>query len=279
MKTLLNSSMQWWRTDAYEDATPLPESLKETAPYGVALVNVNPDGSTQPGWGGDKFMDSFKQKLFAHRPKTYRFKKQQTPFAIVMRSVPLVCIDIDGKNGGLEGVNQLGLLPPTLAETSKSGDGYHLFYAVEDEWHEELGFAGVLDAIGIVPGVDIRGVGCVYHYAPQRWNTRQIADLPEHVYERLISRRQLKSATADRIEKVLQGGDDMETAMLHSELERELAKPIASGARNNTLFAIGSQMKAAGMKNWSTLVGARANAIGLAAGETAKLLGNIEKYA
>ena len=64
------------------------------------------------------------------------------------------------------------MLPPTLAETSKSGDGYHLFYLVDEEWDDEKGYGLLGDRIGIEQGVDIRATGCVYHHPQQRWNDR-----------------------------------------------------------------------------------------------------------
>ena len=53
-------------------------------------------------------------------------------FAFVMRAqCSLVCIDIDGKNGGLihAPVKLEACCAHTLAGASKSGDGYHLWYA------------------------------------------------------------------------------------------------------------------------------------------------------
>lgn len=277
-------SLKWWMNDAFTDGTPLPDQLIQLAPHGPALVSVFGSGATQGGWGlrdtgSGAFMENFQAGKFRHRTKIHALKTHETPFAIVMRSVNAVCIDIDGKNGGLENVGQLGYLPPTLAETSKSGDGFHLFYSLEDEWDEEYGFADVADVIGLVEGVDIRATGCVYHYPQQRWNDRQIVPAPEHLLQRLQHRHQRRAAAADKITKIVTEGDEMDTAMLQSDLINELAKPMQKGGRNNTLFAIGSQMFLAGVDNWDELVYGRAQEVGLSVEESDKLVQNIQRYA
>lgn len=277
-------SLQWWKTEAFNDDTPLPEQLKELAPYGVALVSVYGEGATQGGWGlrdsgHGSFMKNFRSKLFSHRTKVHAMKTRGEPFAIVMRSINAICIDIDGKNGGLESVTQLGLLPPTFAEISKSGDGFHLFYSVDEPWDDEFGFNTLDDMIGIVEGVDIRATGCVYHYPQQRWNDRPIAPAPEHLLQRLHARKMHRSAAADRITKITNEGDEMDTAMLHSDLMKNLAKPIQAGSRNNTLFAIGSKMFLAGMEGWETFIADRADEVGLEEDETKRLISNIALYA
>ena len=47
---------------------------------------------------------------------------------------------------------------------------------------------------------------------------------------------------------------------------------------NNTLFAIGSQMKQAGVEGWDEKVEQRALQLGLAQEEVDKLVGNIDRY-
>src|SRR5690349_5727976 len=181
-----HSSMPWWRTDTYDYDVAVPNEFNEQeGPKGLALVKTWPDGRTQPGWGlqgrdgGEGFMPRYLRGEFNERRVVYGYEHDRWSFAFVMRSVALVCIDIDGKNGGLEHAKRLGALPPTLAETSKSGDGYHLFYSVDEEWDDDRGFARLADRIGLEQGVDIRATGCVYHYDTQRWNGRVLAPLPE----------------------------------------------------------------------------------------------------
>lgn len=277
-------SLKWWMSDAFTDDTPLPDQLIQLAPHGPALVSVFNSGATQGGWGlrdtgSGVFMENFQAGKFRPRTKILALEKHETPFALVMRSVNAVCIDIDGKNGGLENVGQLGYLPPTLAETSKSGEGFHLFYSLEDKWDEDYGFGDVADVIGLVEGVDIRATGCVYHYPQQRWNGRQIVPAPEHLLQRLQHRQQRRAAAADKITKIVTEGDEMDTAMLHADLINELAKPIADGSRNNTLFAIGSQMFLAGVEDWDDLIYDRAQEVGLSAQESDRLVHNIQRYA
>lgn len=276
-------SKPWWMTDTYDVDVPLPQQIKDLAPYGPALVSVYSEGSTQGGWGqidsgSGTFMENYLAKKFAHRTKVHMSKTKGAPFAIVMRSVKAVCIDIDGKNGGLTSATQLGLLPPTLAETSKSGTGYHLFYELPEEWDDKLGFASLSDAIGIVEGVDIRATGCVYHYPQQRWNDREIVPLPKHLLDRLEAKQTTRLAASDRFEKIITEGDEIDMAMLHSELEKELAKPITDGSRNNTLFAIGSKMYAAGYDDWQTMIENRGEELDLDPDEIDKLVLNIVRY-
>ena len=108
------------------------------------------------------------------------------------------------------GLAALGILPPTLAETSKSGNGYHLFYLVsEDEWDPNAGFGMFGDRIGIEQGVDFRGTGCVYHYQSQRWNDRPLAELPDRIKDRLKAAQQRKAASAANIVKTLEDNGAM----------------------------------------------------------------------
>ena len=73
--------------------------------------------------------------------------------------------------------------------------------------------------------------------------------------------------------------DPEEIAIMHDDLITELSRPIPAGKRNNTLFAIGSQMAEAKVTDWQTLVGDRAVAVGLDEDEVDKLITNIGRYA
>lgn len=274
----------WWRTDDYALESPLPQQIKEAAgPKGVALVRAFDDGRTTGGWGTDPsaaagtFMENYDKLAFAERRALHGFVKNGWPFAIVMRSVRLVCVDIDGKNGGLIHAKKLGALPPTLAETSKSGDGYHLFYSLDQEWDEE-GFGSLHDRIGVEQGVDIRATGCVYHYPQQRWNNRTPVPMPDYLLDMLMTKQSDKVYRAAFVGKVIESGDETEILMMQDALLDDLAKPIPAGKRNNTLFAIGQQMKSAQIPDWETLLADRANEVGLDAGEVEKLVANVTKY-
>jgi hypothetical protein len=270
----------WWRTDEYVDDQAIPSALQQYAGLeGVALVRAWPNGKTDPGWGAETFMSRYQRRKFNPKPILMGYDEGMFAFAFVMRSVRLVCIDIDGKNGGLEHVGKLGMLPYTLAETSKSGDGYHLFYKTsDDQWDPELGFAEFADRIGIEQGVDIRATGCVYHHPHQRWNDRAVAELPQHIKDRLRAKAQAAAAQTAAIKAVLTNEDPLEVAMMQDELITDLNKPIAAGKRNTTLFAIGTQMCEAQVPGWQGLVEKRATDIGLDRDETAKLIANITKY-
>lgn len=277
--------LPWWQSDIYDDDAAAVDSFMLLAgPEGPALVKAWPDGRTDPGWGltgaGGKegFMPRYLRGEFNSRRVIYGYAHGRWAFAFVMRSVQMVCIDIDGKNGGIEFAKRLGLLPPTLAETSKSGDGYHLFYTVDEKWDPVNGFGLLGDRIGIEQGVDVRATGCVYHHAQQRWNNRRPVPLPDHLYQVLTRREQKLAATQERIHKILDSEDEMEILMMHEELLSELEKPIPQGKRNNTLFAIGSQMNEAAVPDWEKAVSERAHKAGLDTEETAKLISNITKY-
>lgn len=279
-------SQPWWRTDTYDHDYPIPtDLLSECGPQGVALVRVWPKGNTDMGWGLENkkdnpgFMHRYAKKQFAAGPIVWGFNQKRWAFAFVMRSMRVVCIDIDGKNGGDLGIGKLGMLPYTLAETSKSGDGYHLFYRVsEDEWDAVSGFGMFADRIGIEQGVDFRATGCVYHHSQQRWNGRPLAELPAHIKERLHKRAQAAAAQTAAIVAILDGEDKMEVILMQDQLLEDLKKPIPSGRRNNTLFAIGTQLKLAQVPDWEKALHARALAVGLSAFETDKLVTNVVKY-
>jgi hypothetical protein len=258
--------------------------LSYAGPKGVALVRAWPDGRTDQGWGlvgkdgGEGFIPRYERGEFNDRRVLYGFKNGRWNFAFVMRSVRLVCIDIDGKNGGLEHAKRLGMMPPTMAETSKSGDGYHLFYSVEEEWSPTKGFGLLSDRIGLEQGVDIRATGCVYHHATQRWNDRTPVALPEHLKKLLLHREQKNAATTERITKILDTADELEILMMHDEMLADLAKPIPAGKRNNTLFAIGNHLREAKVPEWEEKILERAGQVGLSDEEAEKLVANIERY-
>jgi hypothetical protein len=254
-------------------------------PNGVALVKAWPDGRTDPGWGLNPpkgslegFMPRYLRGEFDARRVLFGYERDRWAFAIVMRSLRLVCIDIDGKNGGIDTAKGL-ILPPTLAETSKSGDGYHLFYFVDEVWHNDEGYASLHDRIAFVQGVDFRSTGCVYHHKQQLWNDRKPVILPQHIHELLSKRQQGVAATQARITSVLAGDDQMEVLMLQDEILSRLKKPIPQGKRNNTLFAIGAEMKSAAIPGWEQLLTDRALDLGLGADETVKLVKNVGLYA
>ena len=276
----------WWTTDTYDLDLAVPKEFEGLAgPWGVALVRTYPNGKTDPGWGLQSkdgkptFMPKYQAHNFSPKSVVWGYERGNWAFAFIMRSMKLICIDIDGKNGGLVHAGKLGMLPLTLAETSKSGDGYHLFYSTtEDEWDELTGFSEFSDRIGIEQGVDIRATGCVYHYPSQRWNGRHIAELPLHLKDRLLKHTQAKVAQSEAIVKILESEDQMEVVIMQDQLLVDLAKPIPAGRRNNTLFAIGQQLKLAQIPNWETALHERATQVGLDADEADKLVANVGKY-
>ena len=284
MSKPLTVAPPWWtETSSYTESSLLPPTDIHTltGPLGPAYVEVFADGSTAPGWGGKTFISKYAKRGFHARRAVAMFDRKQTPFALVMRSVSMICLDIDGKNGGFESAAALNL-PVTLAETSKSGNGYHLFFTVDDTWNATFGFDRLRDRIGWRTGIDVRATGCVYHYPSQRWNTHSPAPIPEGILVDLEQSRDDLEARATFITQLREStdpDDQMEFLMLTTTMQSKLTAPIPAGKRNNTLFAIGAEMKIAGIIGWAEQVYNRAVEVGLADDEAEKLVNNIEKYA
>jgi len=272
----------------YTDTSPIKPMV--TGPEGYALVHVYPqpegDPKTQPGWGlvGSNgkpgFMENYSARKFDKTTALYQFKTHGSPFALVMRSVQAVCVDIDGKNGGFESVRQgkLGILPPTLAERSKSGNGVHLFYATDEPWHSSEGFNQFRDMIGVAPGVDIRATGCVYHYAGQAWHDSftALAPVPAELNQILTAAK-----TAPLMTRAVVAGyttEEHELAVINATSDLHAANP-APGTRNTTLFALGCKLSALDIPDWEVALFAKATAVGLDPVESRKIISNVIRYA
>jgi hypothetical protein len=259
-------------------------------PKGIALVDVYKDGATTPGWGPtptekhDGFMREYERGRFVARPRVNRFTDKGAPFAFVMRSVNMIAIDIDrhlddGGKDGFIGIRALGIeLPETMAETSKSGSGRHLFYRTHQLWNPDHGFGQLGDTIGIAPGVDVRAVGCVYHYESQRWNSAELVDAPQLLLEILELHQAKKLARTTNLAAAAAGDlDDTEVLIMHDQLTTQLAGPIPAGKRNVTLYAIGKDMHLAGVPDWAEKIRARGDEIGLPTDEIEKIIVNASK--
>jgi hypothetical protein len=70
----------------------------------------------------------------------------------------------------------------------------------------------------------------------------------------------------------------MEVLMMQDELLEDLKKPIDQGKRNQTLFAIGQQLKAGAVPDWEDALHARALQVGLPQDEADKLVKNVGRY-
>lgn len=266
---------QWFEDKKqYTDDSPLGP-LKEFSPD---LIRVYPGiEKVQPGWGRKTYMDNRNKNAFSRRRALRFYENTSQPFAVVMRSIPVICVDIDGKNGGIETANTLQL-PRTAAEISKSGNGYHLFYELLDQWDEKYGYQSMGDVNGLVPGIDIRGTGIVYHYPGQLWNQTTITPLPKSLFELVDRRSKLKYES-----RVTRSGasalDEDDLAILHDKLKTRLERTIPQGMRNNRLFEVGAKMYAAFYPNWQLELYDRGLEVGLDEKEIGGIIESIEKYA
>ena len=281
--------MEWYEDSAqFTNKRPVPRDFNKYAgPKGLALVDVYRDGRTTAGWGLTQtngkpgFMHNYMKNKFWDKPRILNFDKRQAPFAFIMRSVRLIMVDIDKHDGGSNGLSSARTLdlPPTLAETSKSGNGRHLFYSVEDSWCEDKGFSVINDTLGILPGIDIRGVGCAYHYETQAWNSLPVVPLSEEVLELLLLKEKQKNTRSDIYRAAAMATLDAEEILvIHDALLADLAKPINIGKRNATLFAVGSQLYDAGVEDWDGRLKQRGIELGLEEEEMDKIIHNIIKY-
>src|SRR5690349_21418285 len=103
---------QWFeKNDQYDQKIALPGQI-QSYPR-LSLIRLFSSGKTQPGWSAKKFVRNEEEGAFDPKRALKFYEKYNMPFAIVMRSVPLICVDIDGKNDGIKTARALGL-PPTL---------------------------------------------------------------------------------------------------------------------------------------------------------------------
>ena len=275
----------WWQTDEYDDPSLLSHLSNPDlwGPNGIALVKAYESGATQAGWGlvssdgSAGFMERYMRNEFRENRVIYGYTREAFGAALIMRASRLVCIDIDGKNGGFDYVKDLGLLPPTLAERSKSGNGYHLFYTLPDTWDPVKGFDMIRDQVGIVKGVDIRATGCVYHWHQQRWNDRAVHEAPAWLIQRLTRNQSYSEARSNKVQNTLASQDETEILLMQDELVAQLNRTIPAGRRNTTLFAIGVQMRTAQIQDWEDHITRRGDEIGLDPDETAKIVSNVSR--
>lgn len=289
---------EWWmEKERFDRDTEVPFPGDVIGPKGPACVAVYGDGRTQPGWGlaypnsspkagQPNFMPRYNRGEFAARVAVANYRKKQSPFAFVMRSLQMICVDIDGKNGGFDSTLRLGDLPVTLAETSKSGNGVHLFYRTDEPWDENTGYGLFSDHIGLVQGIDLRATGCVFHYPTQLWNNEELAPIPDQLRELLTAkaerRRSINRTKALGLVQTTQEDPEMtELAQMltNAEFEEELKRPLMSGGRNNALFALGAKARQANIEDWQTKIADKAIEVGLDTAEIEKLIRNIENYA
>jgi hypothetical protein len=199
---------------------------------GVAVVAVYGE-KTQPGWGNERFMRNYLRQFFAHPIE------EGKPYALVMRSLRLLCVDIDGKNDGYTTAAKLNL-PPTLAETSRSGNGHHLFYEYPDVWDKEQGYVSQPDRIGMWPGIDIKSTGVVYHHSHQLWNSEAIAVLPGDVWAKLQQRNERDAELRITPSQAAELTDD-DLKFKRDILLIELSRPRKDG-RDSSLWRIGASL-------------------------------------
>lgn len=265
---------QWFETDTYDQVSADTRLAPYWGPEGPAIVKVFDNDKTQAGWGEADFMRNYKLGKF-------RQAVHNAPFAYVMRSFFGLVVDIDGKNDGINNAKQLNL-PPTLTETSKSGNGYHLWYTMPVShmavWDDDKGFATLSDRIGLVKGVDIRVTGCVFHYPQQLWNSVHLQPAPGHLINKIMVRESM-SVTPARVKELIASDDQVEIKRLVNEALTSLEKPIPHGRRNQTLFAIGSQLYLLDFPGWEGIIRKAGEDNDLDSLEVEKIIRNVPNYA
>lgn len=225
---------EWYEEpEQYAHGTPWYDLEQHAGPYGIAVVQVYGE-KTQPGWGAQRFMKNYSRKFF----DIIRIKGDE-PFALVMRSLRLLCVDIDGKNDGYKTARKIEL-PPTLAETSKSGNGHHLYYSYPDTWDSEEGYMGQPDRIGMWAGIDIKSTGVVYHHPHQLWNSEAIAELPSDTWDKLLKRNARDAQLRVTSDQVAEMTDD-DLKFKRDMLLIELSRPRLHG-RDSSLWRIGASL-------------------------------------
>jgi len=244
----------------------------------ASLVKVNSDGTTQKGWGQDDFVRNQEAGHFPVEKSLRLFARYGQPYGIVMRSLPMLCTDIDGKNGGI-GTSRVLNLPRTLAERSKGGNGYHLFYSIPYTlWDPVYGYNEIPDIIGLIPGVDIKGTGIVFHYPNQMSNLLDVAPLPPSLHSLVSRAREIRHhARVTRADA--ENLDDEEKAILWDSLLTKLNARFAAGNSNNSLYKIGARMFSADYPDWQAEIARRGREIGKDEREISEIIKNIENYA
>jgi hypothetical protein len=268
----INSAPWYEQKKQYVDDAPIPATWPTKRE--LALVHVAGDGATTKGWGRESFMDNYRAGKFEPTGYLRRFAHGR-PFGFVMRAVPLFCVDIDPKHGGLQSARILAL-PPTLAETSRSGNGFHLFYKEpKATWDEKYGFESLPDPNGLLPGIDIRSTGIVYHYPQQRWNDLAPAKPPPGILRLLAERKRMNEAAIART-AAYKDLDPVDRAMYADELLDELRKFVPEGRRNTVLYSWGC--KADGVvKDWPLHLYLRGEQLGLEEYELTQLIRSVQK--
>lgn len=266
---------QWFEDNTQYTIPELPAQIGKYPK--LSLVRVYQSGKTQPGWGAKDFVENQKKNAFDSDVALNAFHKYSQPFGIVMRALPFICVDIDGKNGGVETARAMNL-PRTLAERSKSGNGYHLFYRLPyTNWSDLRGFDEFPDIIGLVPGVDIKGTGIVFHYPNQLWNVLDIELLPPSLAVLIGQVREIKRYARLTREGALNLDED-ELVILHDQLREELHARMEVGHRNQKLYALGARMFSSRYPSWDIEVFNRGLELGLEISEVSELIKNIETY-
>jgi len=266
--------MKWYEDKSqYTDSSALPYPGKVWER--LSLVHVQSDGSTTKGWGRERFMDNYEGGKFIPRGYLRRFEHGRA-FGFIMRALPLFCIDIDPKNGGLQSAKILEL-PVTLAETSRSGAGFHLFYREpRAKWDKRYGYESLPDANGLLPGIDIRATGIVYHYPQQRWNDLSISKAPTGVIKLLEAKKRSLEIVKERT-AAMKDLDPVEKAIFADELLTDLKQAIPEGRRNTVLYAWGC--RASGIvKDWPLHLYHRGEQLGLESPELVQIIQSVQRY-
>jgi hypothetical protein len=211
--------------------------------------------------------------------------------ALLMKSINVLCVDIDGKNGGMDNLHKLGYLPPTLAEISRSGTGYHLYYSLTDAQNStfSMDFAG---KSALATGVDIKTQGLVFQAVAtskhQMYNARQLSLIPDSLAN-LVELNTIKKQKARVFFKSPQGlkelekkrqaqpKDEWDWSSLGTPCSGYCLSPIPQGMRNDSLYTFGLAKMANGETDWEKHMGHAARKSNIPNDELGVLVGQVKR--
>lgn len=149
-------------------------------------------------------------------------------FALLLQSIQhngkrLLVLDVDGKNGGYNTYDRLSFDEDTLIQKSRSGNGQHNFYWVDQN-------VGDLRCVNAFSGIDLLTSGLCICLPHQLNNNLPIKDAPERLVRKLLDYKKQKERR--KALRMAPTAPEKET-----ECNIWCNRPIPTGHRNNYIWA------------------------------------------